>query len=153
MVNFAKVKIWGEFVGIILWDNKKQSTTFEFDRGFVSKGWDLAPIKMPITSRQRIFSFPELTKTSTFSGLPGLLADALPDKYGNALIDRWLAQQDRPAGRARPKAIIAYNKKTGEIKSGQTRALKGFEHYLIKLDGLSYPQAEQLSLLTILIKP
>lgn len=217
MVNFAKVKIWGEFVGIILWDNKKQSATFEFDQGFVSKGWDLAPIKMPITSRQRIFSFPELTKISTFSGLPGLLADALPDKYGNTLIDRWLAQQGRPAGSmnpveklcfigsrgmgalefepsefhttkntykieidnlvniaqkilnqregfkaniakdeekamkdilkigtsaggARPKAIIAYNKKTGEIKSGQTRAPKGFEHYLIKLDGVNDTQ-------------
>ena len=172
---------------------------------------------MPITSRQHIFSFPELTKISTFSGLPGLLADALPDKYGNALIDRWLAQQGRPAGSmnpveklcfigsrgmgalefepsefpttqntykieidnlvniaqkmlnqredfktniaedeekamkdilkigtsaggARPKAIIAYNKKTGEIKSGQTRAPKGFEHYLIKLDGVSDTQ-------------
>ncbi|MGQ1910989.1 type II toxin-antitoxin system HipA family toxin [Marinifilum sp. RC60d5] len=217
MVNFANVKIWGEFVGIILWNDEKQSATFEFDPGFVSKGWDLAPLKMSIKNRQRIFSFPELTKIATFSGLPGLLADALPDKYGNALMDRWLAQQGRPAGSmnpveklcfigfrgmgalefepsefkatkntykvevdnlvsiaqkmlnqredfnanistdeekamneilkigtsaggARPKAIIAYNKKTGAVKSGQTKAPKGFEHYLIKLDGVSDTQ-------------
>lgn len=168
---------------------------------------------MPITSTKSIFSFPELrrdrnTAYNTLRGLPGLLADALPDNYGNQLINMWLAQQGRPqdsmnpvemlcfigsrgmealefkptvikehvntfsveidslvsvaqkmlyqregfatnlhkdeeqavfeilkigtsAGGARPKAVTAWNEKTGEVKSGQTKAPKGFEHWLI----------------------
>jgi len=174
---------------------------------------------MPINSSKKVFAFPELRSTknsefNTFKGLPGLLADVLPDNYGNQLINRWLAQQGRPqnnmnpvemlcfigtrgmgalafeptffkenkttfsieldslvaiaqkmlsqrepfntnlqkeeekavmellkigpsAGGARPKAVIAYNEKTGEVKSGQTKASKGFAHWLIKLDGVS----------------
>ncbi|HCF80935.1 MAG TPA: toxin HipA, partial [Porphyromonadaceae bacterium] len=44
------------------------------------------------------------------------------------------------AGGARPKAVIAYNEKTGEVRSGQTRAPEGFEHWLLKLDGVSEVQ-------------
>jgi len=179
----------------------------------------LSPLKMPLDSAIRPFSFPELRKDKnseddTFKGLPGLLADALPDRYGNQLINLWLAQQGRPqdsmnpvemlcfigtrgmgalefepsvlketkrtfsieidslvdtaqkmldkreafttnlnkeeekavseilkigtsAGGARPKAVIAWNEKSGEVKSGQTKAPKGFEHWLIKLDGVN----------------
>jgi len=174
---------------------------------------------LPIDSTNSPFSFPELrkeknTEYDTFRGLPGLLADSLPDRYGNQLINLWLAQQGRPqdsmnpvemlcfigtramgalefeptvlkesrrtfsieidslvgiaqkmlsqrenfttnlqkdeesavleilkigtsAGGARPKAVITYNKRSGEVKSGQTKAPKGFEHWLIKLDGVS----------------
>ena len=219
MVKTAFIKIWGETIGAIAWDQDQQLGLFEYDAKFVQKGWDLAPLKMPITSSQTIFSFPELrpsrnSEHNTFKGLPGLLADALPDKYGNQLIDIWLAQQGRPeksmnpveqlcfigsrgmgalefepsqlkekqntfkveveslvdlarkmlnnrndfnvnvkgdqetamkqiitigtsAGGARPKAVIAYNKKTGEIRSGQSKVPNGFEHWLIKLDGVS----------------
>jgi serine/threonine-protein kinase HipA len=174
---------------------------------------------MPLGSSQMIFSFPELRKErfatyDTFRGLPGMLADVLPDRFGNQLINRWLAGMGRPqdsmnpvemllflgsrgmgalefepsslkenkntfpieleslvqiakimmdkrsmfqtniikyeekavidilkigtsAGGARPKALIAYNEKNGEIRSGQTKAPEGFEHWLIKLDGVS----------------
>jgi serine/threonine-protein kinase HipA len=174
---------------------------------------------MPLSDVNNRFNFPSLRKKKdstldTFKGLPGLLADVLPDRYGNELINLWLAQQGRAidsmnpvemlcfigtrgmgalefepttlseskrtfsveidhlvgiakkmlsrkeafitnlkadeeksimeilrigtsAGGARPKAVIAYNEKTGEVKSGQTNAPKGFEHWLIKLDGVS----------------
>ena len=215
----AEVKIWGKLIGAVAWDLDSGFTTFEYDPKFKTLGWDLAPLKMPVSDNRNKFSFPELRKDKnsaydTFKGLPGLLADALPDKYGNQLINLWLAQQGRSqdsmnpvemlcfigtrgmgaiefepavlkeskrtfsveidslvataqkmldqrevfttnlskdeeqsvleilkigtsAGGARPKALIAWNEKTGEVKSGQTKAPKGFEHWLIKLDGVS----------------
>ena len=215
MITTAFVKIWGETVGAIAWNAETAVASFEYDPKFIAAKIDLAPIKMPINnSIKRIFSFPELRNIKTFKGLPGLLADVLPDDYGNQLINSWLAQQGRPensmnpvellcfigtrgmgalefepsqlkpnkrafdvevanliaisqkmlskrvgfetnltedeqsamldilkigtsAGGARPKAIIAYNEKTGQVKSGQTVAPKGFEHWLIKLDTVS----------------
>ena len=218
-IKVAEVHIWGELVGAVAWDEDTGLATFEYDPGFKKLNWELSPLKMPVTSTKNIFSFPELRKNrdalyDAFKGLPGLLADALPDNYGNQLINMWLAQQGRPqdsmnpvemlcfigtrgmgalefkptvikehkktfsveidslvsvaqkmlhqreefatnlqkheekavleilkigtsAGGARPKAVIAWNKKTGEVKSGQTKVPKGFEHWLIKLDGVS----------------
>ncbi len=222
MVDVAEIKIWGEWVGAVRWDESQQLGYFQYDTKFIQKGWDLSPLKMPISQGSQIYSFPELRLArhetlDTFKGLPGLLADALPDKYGNRLISTWLAQQGRTensmnpveklcfigtrgmgalefepatiktstrnfslefdglvelakkmlheregflthlskdeekammeilkigtsAGGARPKAVIAYNRKTGEIKSGQGSVPKGFEHWLIKLDGVSGEQ-------------
>lgn len=213
----ANINIWGEFVGAVAWDENTQTASFEYDSTFISKKWDLSPLKMPLNSSSRIFSFPELQGINTFKGLPGLIADILPDKYGNQLINAWLARHGRPensfnpvellcfigtrgmgalefepavfksnkrafdieldslvdvtqkmlslrkgfettlkeneeaamreilrvgtsAGGARPKAIIAYNEKTKQVKSGQTKAPKGFTHWLIKLDGVSEAQ-------------
>lgn len=222
MVDVAEVKIWGELAGAVRWDIDQQLGTFQYHDKFLAKGYELSPIKMPVRNGNRIYNFPELRKAkdediSTFKGLPGLLADALPDKYGNQLINIWLAQNGRPpnsmnpveqlcfigsrgmgalefeptqliagnqiftieikslvemaqkllskredfeanlkedehkamseileigtsAGGVRPKAVIAYNKKTGEVRSGQTKAPKGFDHWLIKLDGVSDAQ-------------
>ena len=217
MITTAFVNLWGERVGAVAWDSDSLMATFEYDQAFIAKQWDLAPIKMPLNLRQRIFSFPELTRNNTFKGMPGLLADVLPDRYGNELINAWLSQSGRPenslnpvelllfigsrgmgalefepvaftggngaftveidnlvritqevmnsrqsfeanlqqdeqqalmdilkigtsAGGARPKAIIAYNETTGKIKSGQAKAPKGFNHWLIKLDGVSDSQ-------------
>lgn len=222
MVDVAEVKIWGEFVGAIRWDTAEQLGYFEYDQKFIEKGWDLSPIKMPLRQGSRIYSFPELRKgkkntEDTFKGLPGLLSDALPDKYGNKLINTWLVQQGRlensmnpveklcfigtrgmgalefepaqnktgkrsfslelnslvaiaekilnkredfltnlsndeekgmleilkigtSAGGARPKAIIAYHPKTKEVRSGQGIIPNGFEHWLLKLDGVSGEQ-------------
>lgn len=219
MVDVAEVNIWGELVGAVRWDETEQLASFQYDKTFLTKGIDLSLIKMSVKNGDRIYSFPELRKakdeqTSTFKGLPGLLADSLPDKYGNQLINIWLAQNGRPpnsmnpveqlcfigergmgalefepaqfkknkqtfaieikslvevaqkalsiresfevnlhkdeekvmseilkigtsAGGVRPKAVIAYNKKTGKVRSGQTIAPKGFEHWLLKLDGVS----------------
>ena len=221
-IKTAFVKIWGQTVGAVAWDARQGLASFEYEPKFKSKNIELAPIKMPISSKQKIVSFPELrpsknSEYDTFKGLPGLLADVLPDKYGNQLINSWLAQNGRPessmnpieqlcfigtrgmgalefeptqltstkksfqveinslvaiaqrmlhkregfetnlnedeqqavmeilkigtsAGGARPKAIIAYNKQTGQVRSGQANAPKGFEHWLIKLDGVSDAQ-------------
>jgi len=218
-MHTAFVKIWGETVGAVAWDDATGYATFEFVSKFKGKGWDLAPLQMPVQAAQSSFDFPALRKKAdpaldTFKGLPGLLADVLPDRYGNELINAWLARQGRPpdsmnpvetlcfigtrgmgalefepatlteskrtfsvdmdglvdiarkiltqketlltnlqkgeeeaildilrigtsAGGARPKAVIAYNERTGEVRSGQTLAPKGFEHWLIKLDGVS----------------
>lgn len=218
-MDVAEVKIWGKLVGAVAWDERTGIASFEYDPNFKKLNWDLAPLKMPIVSARKVISFPELRRDKnaefdTFKGLPGLLADMLPDKYGNQLINMWLAQNGKPqnsmnpvemlcfigtrgmgalefgpatikenkrtfsieinslvdiaqkmlskreafstnlqrdeekavmdilkigtsAGGARPKAVIAYNVKTGEVKSGQTKAPNGFEHWLIKLDGVS----------------
>ncbi|MDD2475965.1 MAG: type II toxin-antitoxin system HipA family toxin [Dysgonamonadaceae bacterium] len=221
-MNTATVKIWDEKVGAVAWDERTGIASFEYAPAFKRLGWELSPLKMPLTPGQKIFSFPELRKEresehDTFKGLPGLLADMLPDRYGNELINLWLAQQGRPensmnpvemlcfigkrgmgalefeptffienvntfsvevdslvkiagkmlskketfvtnlrdeeekavrdilkigtsAGGARPKAVIAYNERTGEVRSGQTRVPEGFEHWLLKLDGVSEVQ-------------
>ena len=87
MVDVAEVKIWGELVGAVRWD--------QYDNNFLSKNIDLSPIKMSVNNGNRIYNFPELrtkyNEENTFKGLPGLLSDALPDKYGNQLINLWLA--------------------------------------------------------------
>jgi serine/threonine-protein kinase HipA len=84
-------------VGAVSWDPDKEHATFEFDRTFLEKGLDLSPLKMPIAEALRgtaKFEFRTLPKR-TFRGLPGMLADALPDKFGNRIIDVWLARQGR----------------------------------------------------------
>jgi serine/threonine-protein kinase HipA len=101
MVDAAEVKIWGELVGAVRWDAEKQLASFQYDKKFLTKEIDLSPIKMPVKYGDRIYSFPELRKnkneqTATFKGLPGLLADTLPDKYGNQLINVWLKTAGRP---------------------------------------------------------
>ena len=93
MVNLAKVHIWGEYAGAVLWDDSRDLASFEFDPEFRRKGWDLSPLMMPL-SHTGVHSFPGLSR-DTFMGLPGLLADALPDSYGKALLDRWLNAQGR----------------------------------------------------------
>lgn len=218
MITTAFVNIWNKRVGAIAWNPDRGLGSFEFDKHFVSENLDLSPLKMPIENASgRIFSFPELRNNKTFKGLPGLLADVLPDKYGNAIINAWLALHGRPsdslnpvemlcfigergmgalefepvlpkssntaskveignlievaegilsgrksfesklsdkdekalldilkigtsAGGARAKAIIAYNPKTNEVRSGQADAPNGFSHWLIKFDGVSDTQ-------------
>lgn len=219
MVTTVYVNIWDETVGALAWDTEQQLGFFEYTPEFLETGWELSPVKMPLSQGRAVFSFPELRSSdrlleNTFKGLPGLIADALPDRYGNQLINTWLAQNGRPtnsldpieqlcfigsrgmgalefqpatfnsqdrsfsvemdslvdtarkllsdregfetdlkkpeaqaikeilkigtsAGGARPKAVIAYNQDTGQIRSGQAVAPEGFEHWLIKFDGVS----------------
>lgn len=217
MINSAFVNIWNKRVGAIAWDPETGLGTFQYDKSFLKTGLNLSPILMPIGQGDNLYQFPENRENSTFKGLPGLLADILPDKYGNALINTWLAKHGRPinslnpvetlcfigergmgalefepvlpkskntstkielgnlveiaeqiltgrkdfstnlteneekalfeilkvgssAGGARAKALIAYNEKTGEVRSGQASAPSGFEHWLIKFDGVSDTQ-------------
>ncbi len=205
---FADVYYQGVKAGVAYWDAGRRSGIFEYTPKFVRSGVELAPLMMPL--RTGPWHFANLHES--FGGLPGLLADSLPDTYGNALIDDWLRQQGRApedfspverlcyignrgmgalefrpalrernskperveverlvelasaalarreglstqleseeelneilrvgtsAGGARAKAVIALNPTTGEVRSGQAKAPAGFEHWLMKFDGVS----------------
>jgi serine/threonine-protein kinase HipA len=90
----ARVMLWGAEVGLIAWNPERGYSSFEYAQEFLQSGVQLAPVQMPLSSGT--FSFPGLSR-ETFRGLPGLLADALPDKFGNSLIDQWLAESGRTA--------------------------------------------------------
>ena len=111
MVRTAIVKIWGKTVGAILWDEQQRLGVFEYHDSFLASEWNLSPIVLPMDDRSKVFSFPELrrqrnTEFDTFKGLPGLIADALPDKYGSQLINTWLAQQGRPVESLNPVELL-----------------------------------------------
>lgn len=209
MVDVARVKMFGMNVGTFRWDSAYDVARFEYDAQFVGKGLEPSPLMMPVR-QGRVYSFGNLNR-EVFSGLPGMLADSLPDTYGRALFDKWLTLTGRTAGNPietlcflgqrcmgalefepatgpvssdmeieidslvevakealakkeefgtnlgvdrkaaiaeilrlgtsaggqRAKAIIAYNKETGEVRSRQVPVSKGFDYYLIKLDGVS----------------
>ncbi|MDO4511442.1 MAG: type II toxin-antitoxin system HipA family toxin [Bacteroidales bacterium] len=210
MVDVARVTMHGAVVGTVLWDSVYDVARFEYDKDFVVKGIEPSPIMMPVR-QGRVYSFANLNK-SVFRGLPGMLADSLPDTYGRALLEKWLLLTGRTsanpvetlcflgkrcmgalefepaiggvasdalrveidslvevakealsdkkdfavnfdsdkraaiaeilrlgtsAGGQRAKAIIAYNKSTGEVRSGQVDAPEGFDYCLIKLDGVT----------------
>lgn len=88
----ATVKLWGRTIGAVSLEDGAATATFEYDRAFVRSGIEIAPLTMPLSSR--LYSFPSL-RLETFHGLPGLLADSLPDRFGNALINAWLARSGR----------------------------------------------------------
>jgi len=203
-----EVRIWGQRVGALAPDPRLGCHVFEYAPAWVSTGIELAPRTMPLASAREPFAFP-LLPTATYQGLPGMVADALPDFFGNALIDAWMQSKgiekraitvlDRlaymgkralgalefhpamgfrkdsaaalemgslveaarsavhgrlgsdslahaalaqiirvgtSAGGARAKAVIAWNPKTEEIRSGQFEVPEGFEHWLLKFDGM-----------------
>ena len=213
MVDLALVRLWGQLVGAVRWDATRSLATFAYDPAFARSGRNVAPLMMPLPVRaDQVYAFPQLNP-ETYHGLPGLLADALPDRFGNQLINAWLATQGRnpadfspverlcyianrgmgalefepqvgssatgtqsldvealvhlaqdvlnqregfqaslcdeaadglaallavgtSAGGARPKAIIAFNEATQEVRSGQVTAPAGFGYWLLKLDGV-----------------
>jgi len=89
----ATIKLWGTTIGYVAMDPKEGHARFEYDPEFASSGIELAPLMMPLEARHT-YRFPELP-TRSFHGLPGLLADSLPDRYGQRLIDVWLASTGR----------------------------------------------------------
>ncbi|MDO9583524.1 MAG: type II toxin-antitoxin system HipA family toxin [Desulfomicrobium sp.] len=92
MSTTAKVNLWGRTIGAVALEDGAATATFEYDKAFIRSGIEVAPLVMPLSSR--LYSFPSL-RPETFHGLPGLLADSLPDRFGNALIDAWLARSGR----------------------------------------------------------
>ncbi len=92
MSTQATVRLWGTDIGYVSLNEDRQVADFEYDRDFLRSGIELSPHMMPLSSK--VYRFPELSPKS-FHGLPGLLADSLPDKFGNAIIDTWLATQGR----------------------------------------------------------
>lgn len=219
MNTVAEVRLWGRTIGAVSLDDGDEVAAFEYDSAFARSGIEISPLTMPLS--KGVFSFPELSR-KTYYGLPGLLADALPDKFGHALIDAWLATQGRPpntfnalerlcytgergmgalefapaigpkarqasrvqidqlvelasdilshreglrisfsdeskeqglsdilrvgtsAGGARAKAVIAWNRSTNEVRSGQIPAGEGFEYWLLKFDGVSGNRDKEL---------
>ena len=204
----AEVMLWGTKIGTVAFDDNSGLGSFEYDPAFLTSGIEVSPIAMPLS--RRVYTFPELARQS-FHGLPGLLSDSLPDKFGNAVIDAWLRSRGRSpesfnpverlcytgsrgmgaleyvpargpsateserieidklvqlasqvlrsrekmhvsagenamqeiikvgssAGGARAKAVIAWNEQTGDIRSGQIEAGKGYDYWLMKFDGVS----------------
>lgn len=96
MVDVAKAKMFGMDVGTFRWDNEYEVARFEYSDTFISKGIEPSPLMMPV-KQGRIYSFGNLNK-DVFNGLPGMLADSLPDTYGRALFDRWLNLTGRTSG-------------------------------------------------------
>ncbi len=219
MSTLAEVRLWGKTIGAVSMQDGEEVASFEYDAAFAQSGIQIAPLVMPLS--RRVYRFPELARP-TFFGLPGLLADSLPDKFGNALINAWLASQGRQpnsfnaverlcytgergmgalefapaigprakqtthievsklvelasevlthrnnlqasfsdkgkedalrdillvgtsAGGARAKAVIAWNPETNEVRSGQVKAGKGFECWLLKFDGVSGNKDKEL---------
>jgi serine/threonine-protein kinase HipA len=106
----AYVKLWGRIAGAVSWDPSRNHAVFEYDRAFLGDGLDIAPIRMPVADAlggEGIYSFPELNQ-ETYLGLPGLLADALPDKFGNSIIDAWLARSGRSPADFTPVERLCY---------------------------------------------
>ncbi len=216
MSTTAAVVLWGRTIGAVTLADGERVAAFEYAPDFVDSGIETAPFTMPLA--RRIYTFAAMPH-ATFRGLPGMLADALPDKFGNALIDAWLARRGRSpdgfnaverlcytgtrgmgalefepalgpqpqtggpvnlgelvtlastvlrdraafrgtlpgqdpsdqddaalrailkvgtsAGGARAKAVIAWHPGTGAVRSGQVDADAGFEHWLLKFDGVT----------------
>ncbi len=108
MVN-AEVILWGERIGAVAWDERRNTASFRYDENFAAKGIELSPLMMPVTGN-KVYAFPEL-RSETFSGLPGLLADVLPDAFGRALLDRWLTSVGKTF--ANPIERLCYQGKRG----------------------------------------
>ena len=217
----AEVKLCGSRIGVVLLEDGDRNALFQYDPEFIASGIEVAPLMMPLSTNT--YRFPGLS-WETFHGLPGLLADSLPDKFGNSLIDKWLTEQGRQdgysftaierlcytgtrgmgalefepaigpdstiseslnveqlvdiaskilldredfktkfstkndsdammqilqvgtsAGGARAKAVIAWNPKTNEVRSGQIAVGDGFEYWLIKFDGVHNNRDRELA--------
>jgi len=91
-MTVAAVELWGTRIGAVALTEPNGVASFEYEPSFLPSGIQLAPLMMPLA--ERVYSFPELPRR-TFRGLPGLLADSLPDRFGNNLINAWLARQGR----------------------------------------------------------
>ncbi len=106
----AEVRLWGRTIGAVSLDEDDTTTAFEYDSEFARSGIQISPLTMPLS--KRIYRFPELSR-KTFYGLPGLLADSLPDKFGNLLIDAWLATQGREPDTFNAIERLCYTGKRG----------------------------------------
>ena len=114
-VDTAIVKLWGDVIGAVSWLDDRGYAIFEYDKNFLQKGLDVSPIHMGLDdarSGDGRFSFPVLNN-DTFLGLPGLLADALPDKFGNSIIDAWLSRNGRDAASFSPVERLCYTGNRG----------------------------------------
>jgi serine/threonine-protein kinase HipA len=114
-IDTALVSLWGDTVGAVAWLAERGYGVFEYDPAFLKKGLDISPLHMGLDAARSgdgKFSFPALNR-DTFLGLPGLLADALPDKFGNRIIDAWLARNGRDSNDFSPVERLCYTGRRG----------------------------------------
>lgn len=111
MVNVGEVHLWNHLVGAVLWDENDETGSFEFDPDFCRLGLEISPIHMPAIDGE-VYTFPALSK-QTYKGLPGCLADSLPDDFGNALINAWCAQNGRDPRSFNPVERLLYQSTRG----------------------------------------
>ena len=104
-VDIAEIRVWGRLIGAIAWNDRQKIGRFEYARPFLESGIELSPLTMPL--RSGVFEFPELRR-ETFHGLPGFLSDSLPDRFGNLLINQWLAGQGRKPEGFSPVERLCY---------------------------------------------
>ena len=101
----AEIFLWGTNIGAVIWNAQQKVALFEYTSAFLASGIELAPLTMP--AGRKVFSFPDLKK-GTYQGLPGMLADSLPDKFGNLLIDEWLVRTGRDQESFSPVERLCY---------------------------------------------
>lgn len=101
----AYVMLWGTTIGSVVFDDRRNIGIFEYDPTFRTSGIEVSPLVMPLSARR--YEFPQL-RTDSFHGLPGLLADSLPDKFGNAVINAWLENQGRSPQSFNPVERLCY---------------------------------------------
>ena len=111
MIRTVEVSLWGNRIGILHQGEAEQVPVFEYDRAFIKSGIELAPIMMPLS--ERLYRFPGLKDSTAFHGLPGLVADSLPDRFGNAVIDIWLEKNGRKAGSMTALERLCFTGKRG----------------------------------------
>ncbi|HET7369559.1 MAG TPA: type II toxin-antitoxin system HipA family toxin [Gammaproteobacteria bacterium] len=135
----AEVQLWGAPIGAVSWDAEREVGAFEYTQTFQQSGIQVAPLTLPLGPR--IYEFPQLARAS-FHGLPGLLADSLPDKFGNAVIDAWLARTGRSAADFSPVDRLLYigTRAMGALEFHPAQAGRGGSHEidvaeLVKLAG------------------
>lgn len=105
MTDTARVILWGSDIGAVTWLPDRGLGVFQYTPEFARSGIELAPMMMPLSDTP--YEFPSLSR-ETFKGLPGLLADSLPDKFGNTLINAWLAARGREPGSFTPVERLCY---------------------------------------------
>lgn len=143
MVDIARVNLYGQPVGTFRWDNNRQLAHFEYAKSFIGKGLEPSPILMPVR-HGRIYSFSDIGR-ETFKGLPGMLADSLPDTYGRALFDRWLALTGRSSGNAVETLCFLGKRCMGALEFEPTMDAPYSPDVRIELDSLVEVASEALS--------
>ena len=106
----AEVRLWGTKVGTVSIEDGDMAAKFEYDSDFIKRGVEVSPVTMPLNAN--VYSFPALSQ-QTFQGLPGMLADSLPDRFGNAVINKWLESQGRQPDSLDPVEKLCYIGKRG----------------------------------------
>ncbi len=142
-MTLAQVSLWGRVIGAVSWDADRQAANFEYESTFAGSGIEVAPLTMPLS--RRIYSFPGLANP-TYRGLPGLLADSLPDDFGNALINNWLARQGRAPESFDPVERLCYtgSRGMGALEYAPTRGPVETPAAQLDLDALTKLAADIL---------